>query len=568
MLYRKKRTLGSLSGSPVQEWVIMDNNNIMDIRYRLYGAPKYQSGTSKSIQDVMKSLKSSCKEIVVLNHLPRLGKTYSLLEYLNNSENTLSLYVSDIHQQMEQMVSNFSKMHVIQGAAKICPKLNDENTHDAEKNHLRFLFSGQFKRNLACRYCDAYKNCIYNKQFDFPENNIILTVAKESLPNPRIHTAFDFIIFDENMVKAAPIEPTLPKIDTELINSLYYGSQISFAYDNIKIISESSFTFKDNEIIKMLDEDAEYLGSDGIIRKTIKEISSLEFEEKKKFNGVLPFMANLYQTVEWAKRCYNAGECRPKHYRPYLHDAFDLINKYNTNLIIANATFSQPIYNQIENQYHNSLPQIKDIIDMPVTNKNSYLLNYKHPQGRSCSRTGLEEYGSEIFKTIETIPRFCEKKGLKTGLITFPEYEDNFPGFDVTDHFVAHRGKNDFDKVDVLTILGTHNIPRIGLLNKNYAITGEYLPIESLKNWKTKTINGSKISVPQNNQFRDTRLYLLYDEHLQTILRSGAHIKDKKTVINFGYVPPGCEKILTYKTFTNFRQLTNGYLTKIYAKKR
>ncbi len=546
----------------------MVNNNIKDNRYRLFGDSQHQKTTSNNIKEVINDLKSSYKEIVVLNHLPRLGKTHTLLEYLNNSENTLSPYVSDVHEQMNQMAVKFDKMHVIQGAAKICPKLNDKNTSIEDKNQLKFFFGGQFKRNLACRYCSIRKSCIYNKQFNFPENDLILTIAKESLPNPRIQTAFDFIIFDENMVKAAPIEPTLPEIQTNLINTLNYGAQIAFAYDNIKLISDSSFTLEDDEIIKMLEEDAEYLGSDGILRKTIQDLNSLDFEERKKVGGVLPFMANLYQTVEWAKKCYETGEYRPKHYRPYLHYAFDILDKYGSNLIIANATFKQSIYDRLENQYTHKLPQIKKIINTPVINKNSYLLNYRHPQGRSCSRSGLKEYGEELSKIIHTITRFCNKKGLKTGLITFPEYEDDFPDFDVTDHFVAHRGKNDFDDVDVLTILGTYNMPRIGVLNKNYAITGEYLPINSLKNWKTETINGAKISVPTLNTFRDTRLYLLYDEHLQTILRSGAHIQDQKTVINFGYIPSGVETLLTYKSFTTYRQLTNGYLTKIYSQKK
>ncbi|MEN6293398.1 MAG: hypothetical protein ABFD07_15465, partial [Methanobacterium sp.] len=242
----------------------MVNTNILDNRYRFFGDSQYQTITSNNIKEVIDDLKSSYKEIVVLNHLPRLGKTHTLLEYLNNSENTFSLYVSDVHEQMSQMAVKFDKMHVIQGAAKICPKLNDDQTPNSDKNQLKFFFNGQFKRNLACRYCSTRKSCIYNKQFNFPENDLILTIAKESLPNPKIQTAFDFIIFDENMVKAAPIEPTLPEIGTNLINTLNYGAQIAFAYDNIKLISESSFTLKDDEIIKMLKEDAEYLGSDRI----------------------------------------------------------------------------------------------------------------------------------------------------------------------------------------------------------------------------------------------------------------------------------------------------------------
>jgi len=546
----------------------MVNTNILDNRYRFFGDSQYQKITSTNIKEVIDNLKSSYKEIVVLNHLPRLGKTYTLLEYLNNSENTLSLYVSDVHEQMNQMAVKFDKMHVIQGAAKICPKLKDNKTSIEDKSQLKFFFGGQFKRNLACRYCSTRKNCVYTKQFNYPENDLILTIAKESLPNPKIQTAFDFIIFDENMVKAATLEPTLPEIDLNLINNLNYGAQIDFAYENIKLISESDFTVKDDEIIKMLEEDAEYLGSDRILLKTINEINNFDFQDKKKINRVLPFMANYYQTVEWVKKCYETGEYRPKHYKPYIHYAFDILNKYGSNLIIANATFKQSIYDRLENQYHHPLPKIKKIINTPVINKNSYLLNYRHPQGRSCSRSGLKEYGQEIFKIIHTITRFCKKKDLKTGLITFPEYEDNFPDFDVTDHFVAHRGKNDFDDVDVLTILGTYNMPRLGVLNKNYAITGEYLPVDSLKNWKTKTINGAKISVPTQHTFRDTRLYLLYDEHLQTILRSGAHIQNQKTVINFGYLPTDVETLLTYKTFTTYRQLTNGYLTKIYSQKK
>lgn len=539
-----------------------DSNIILNKVYNAYDISKFRSEVSEEITKIMNDLEGSYGEIVILKHLPRLGKTYNLLKYLNNSENTLSLYVSDIHKQMEQIATNFNKMRIIKGAASICPLLKNPETSENQMKYLNFLFSHKFKRNIACKQCNLYNNCIYNEQFDFPENNAIITIAKESLANKRVHSAFDFIIFDENMHKAKELEPTCPPLKTTTLENLTYGEQIKDTYQDIKYITESDTIIQDEEILKGLYEDAELFGSDKVLKTTITETRTL-----KDGQDILSFIVNLYETVEWAEKSYKIGKQQRTHYKPYLHYAFDILREYGSNLIIANATFEENIYNQIKKQYNYQLPSIKEISEIPLENKNSHLLNYNF-LGRNCSKTGLEEYGSEIFPMIHGIHRFCSKKGLKSGLITFNEYEEEFQEFDVIDHFVAHRGKNDFDNVDVLVILGTFNIPRLGILEKNYAITGEYLQEKDLREWKTKNINGCKITLPQNEQYQKTRLYLLYDEHLQAILRSGAHIDNKKTIITFGYVPPRVEEIFNYKTFNSNKQLINGYLTNIYTKRK
>lgn len=543
-------------------------NTIFNPVYTFFGASEYQLKVSNDIKNTIKDLESKEGQIVVLKYLPRLGKTYTLLDYLNNSENTFSLYVSDVHEQMGQMAQNFEKMWVIKGAAKICPLLNDLDTPKKRKNELEYLFSGHLKKNLACRFCKFISSCEYTKQFDFPENDVIVTIAKESLVNTRIYNKFDYIIFDESMVKASLIEPTIPEIDIDAFGNIKHGYNLLEAYEELKKSVDSTTVIDDRDLLRTFKEDADYVGSDKVLKDTLNEYWRMDAREREKAKGVIPFMTNLYQTVEWAQRCCDVGEYRPTHYKPYIHNAFDLLRKYDSNLILANATFDKQIYDYLKSQYLYELPELRVVCDLPIENKNSFLLHYVTPRGRSCSREGLKNYRREIFPMVEAIPRFCQKRGLKSGLITFQEYEDSFPDFDVVDHFVAHRGKDDFDDVDVLTILGTFNISRYDYLLYNYCITGEYLPLNALKEWFTEIIGISKVSVPVHDMFRVTRMYHLYEEHMQALLRSGAHIKDGRVVISFGYVPQDVKNMFKYEKFMKTKQLINGYLMNFYDEKR
>lgn len=529
-----------------------ENQNLEGIRLEM----------SSDINKMFESLEGAYGEIVVLKHLPRMGKTYNLLEYLNDS-NYLSLYVSDIHTQMDQIADNFNNMSVIKGLNKICPVIEDQKLFNQQSKDFKLLFTQNLKGTVLCKFCRLHDNCIYHQQFDFPIKGIV-SIAKESLQNRRITSNFfNYVVFDENMVKARTIKPYYRELDNNVLDDLSYGSAITDMYQTLQHLVKGNIATCDE--IKTFEQNMKIFQRKKILRTTLNEIRNINGLNKK--YDELSFLFRSYESLEWMKKGFLTNEFRDKYYKPYIHYAFDLLREYGSNIIIANATFEEDIYNQLKCQYPDKLPSIKEILKTPIQNKNSYLLHYNQ-LGRSCSKTGLEEYGSEIFPMIHGIHRFCSKRGLKSGLITFNEYEEEFQEFDVIDHFVAHRGKNDFDNVNVLVILGTFNIPRIGILEKNYAITGEYLQKKDIKDWKTMDINGCKIAAPQNEKYRNTRLYLLKDEHLQAILRSGAHIKSEKLVIVFGYVPMGVEKIFNYKIFRTTNQLVNGYLTNICSKGR
>ncbi len=532
----------------------------------------FQLSASNDIKSVIKDIEGLNSQIVVLKHLPRSGKTYTLLEYLNNS-NSFSLYVSDVHEQMEQLTTNFDKMWVIKGASKMCPLLKEDHAPFWVKKYFGHGNNGKLKRNIPCILCDQ-KDCEYNKQFDFPEANATVTIAKESLVNPRIVSAYDHIIIDEKMDKANLIQPYCPTFKEDALLSFDYALEIYEVYEEIKNLIDNKSIIEEREYLEKLKTDAKFISSKKVLGKTIYEIRDLDNNELVK--DVVPFLANLGSTINWMEKCYDINEYRDRFHVPYIHYAFDMLREYGSNLIFANATFDEGIYNLLKNQYKYDLPEIRTIMDKPIENKNSYLLHYNN-LGRSCSRSGLKGsaegsigYFPQIFKMIESIHRFCQKRGLRSGIITFSEYEDCFSDFNVVDHFVAHRGKNDFDEVDVLVILGTFNIPRLALLDKHYAISGEYLDKKYLENdyWKTKDINGCKIAISKHKGLMNTKLFLLYDEHLQAILRSGAHINDKKVVIVFGYVPDGTEKMFSYKKFDSTKQLINGYLTNSYSEGR
>ena len=530
------------------------SNIITDIQYKDCGLKKFQNNVAEQINDLMDELIVDKGRIVVLEYLPRSGKTYSVLDYINQKNNLLSLYVSDVHSQIGQLKENFDKLHIIKGAKQMCPM----------KEQKQQLFHENIQTNLACKLCYSNKNCVYQEQFNYPQKDVILGIAKESLLNSRLHDSFDFIIFDENMTKSQKIKPHFPIIDKEILESLNYGSTILFAYENIEILKDDKTYVMEEDTLKMFREDAALLSRNNVIRATIDDIKSMDNPEGL-FSKIVPFMANIHITKEWVERCYQVKENRPVHYKPYLLTAMELVEKYESNLIIANATYDENVYSNIKNQYKGELPDISKKLNLTLQNNESYLFHYNY-KGRNCSKTALKKYDYyvDIIHMLKSIHRFCEKRGLKSGLITYMDYEKKLPEFDVKDHFIGHRGKNDFDDVDVLTILGTFNIPRIELLRSHYAISGEYLDPINLKEWNVKRINGIQINIPKNENFANTRSYLLYDEHLQAILRSGAHLTPKKVVIVFGYVPPSVENILKYRYFSNQKRLINGFLTHIF----
>lgn len=166
----------------------------------------YRNIVSSDIVNLMEELDRSNNEIVVLKYNSRSGKTYSSVEYLNNSNN-LSLYVSDVHAQMKQLTGKFDSMWPIKGRVEMCPILKTK----APKN-IRLYSNDKKFNNFSCHLCPKNYNCLYYDQFKFPHEHTIVTIANESLANTRLHTAYDTIFIDENMIKAQQVEHSLQNL--------------------------------------------------------------------------------------------------------------------------------------------------------------------------------------------------------------------------------------------------------------------------------------------------------------------------------------------------------------------
>ena len=163
---------------------------------------------------------------------------------------------------------------------KFCPLLNEEN------NQLKYFFNKKFKQNIACILCNQYNECPYQKQFDFPKNNAIITIAKQSLPNKKVHSAFDLIIYDEDMLKANIIEPYFPKLDMEILEQLSYGSNIETIQSELKTLIENKSIIEGWEYINALKEEAAILRSKKALLKTRDELKEIQ---KEKTSEILPF---------------------------------------------------------------------------------------------------------------------------------------------------------------------------------------------------------------------------------------------------------------------------------------
>jgi hypothetical protein len=209
--------------------------------------------------------------------------------------------------------------------------------------------------------------------------------------------------------------------------------------------------------------------------------------------------------------------------------------------------------------YQYQLPTVEEF-PFHFENKNSLLLHYNY-KARSCSKIGLDNYGAEIYIMAKNLIRFGNKKGLKTGIITFKNQNQLFTKeTDVVSYFGGHQGSNTFDDVDLLIILGTYHINPDGLYQKYFMLTNQLL-IDDPARWNNfQHINGARITLSDNTLLNELKLYKLNEEHGQAIFRSGAHVQNGKNCNCIWlrpedvHQPPRIQHIQHRKRCQNFHQ--------------
>lgn len=501
-------------------------------------------------------------DILAVNMPNRIGKTFTTLKHYE-MEPCKVLYLSDRHDQISEIDNGEKYVHWY-GLNKLCEKKDDK--------FIGSLIAQGLRANVICRYCDK-KTCNYKKQFDIPDN-VIVIAPKEFLQTQRVKQPWDVIIFDENMEKAKKIKSTYPSIPEEVftkynVDYQYYQEIGNFIETLPTDVSTIKLTFIGNTFNQDLIN---------IINQIKTQDKLIEENEK----DLIAFLNNIQETIQWISYAQKHG-LMEHFYKPYLHYAFDLRKEYKSKIIILNTSLERWIYDKITDRYEYDLPE-PEFYSAHFNNYDSLLLNYNHNK-RSCNKGAITQkrsifkskkrgsifggnYGSEILEMVQRSISYANNHGLKVGIISFKdlkdELEEKFQGkTHIISYFGGHQGSNKFDDVDVLIIIGTYHINPSGLYQIHYKITGEYLK-DNPANMRAnkKTINGTQLYLTDNEDFNKVKLYKLKEEHGQAIFRSGAHVKPDKIVINFGFVPEGTEKVLKYKEFKNKEQLM-GHLSRI-----
>lgn len=488
-------------------------------------------------------------QIIVNNSPNRFGKTYSTLDYTSRVPGRW-LYLSDRHAQIGEL-EHIEKVVHWKGFKKSCERKDDP--------FIAALISNGIGARVICKSFCSRKSCKYRKQFKIPDD-VIVIAPKEYLATSYVDGHWDMIIWDENLERARKVQLVYPTIPDDAFIDHAISSRFYKAVGRVRD-GHSEYDIKDLEIWA----NTALSKFSGLISE-IKEGST--FSPTAEENNLISFINNIPMTLEWIQ-CAQEYGLMDHYYKPYLHNAFDLQRKHQSPLVILNTSYNSWIYDQIANNYYDSLPKpiLKGIM---LNNPDSYLLHYYNLK-RSCSRNAIlnserskfgGSYGDEIYEMVKRTINFANKRELKVGVITFQSLIDEIEKLfgdkvDVTGHYGGHQGSKTFDDVDVLINIGTYHLNPLALYNKHYIINKEYLAHSPAK-WggeNTKIINGMLVTLTDNEKLNRIKLYKLNEEHGQAIFRSGAHVSPRKLVVNFGYVPEGLEKTLTYKRFHNKNSL-------------
>lgn len=469
------------------------------------------------------------------------------------------LYVSDRHNQINEVDVTLNTDEFIHwyGIDQICPRKSNQ--------YVKFLIDNKLPTSVICRDCQFKKNCMYLAQFKLEDFKVV-AAPKEFLPSRYIQdNKWDIIIIDEIIDKTNPIKPYVGNIDRKLFESFGIIDLYPF-YTFIKTAIESKDIEGIGESIEDLKDYAIYIRGK-IIPEVVKQIKKDNLLKSKDIGEFLQFLNKFSETIEYLECCIKYG-FKPHFSTPYLYYVFNLREKYGSNVIILNTSLKMEVLDLLVTNYNKSIPEPL-VFDFPIENKNSFLLHYNF-KGRSCSKGALFEldekyrikqdengyplfnekkYGKEVLMIIFDIINYFKKNNLKVGVITFKRaiklFEDKV---DVISYFGGHQGSNAFDDVDILIIMGTFNINPNGIYNKHYSITKEFLG-ENKALWNKRVkINGMQMNFSDNDELNLIKEYKLHEEHGQAIFRSGAHVKDGKIVISFGFVPKGVENLLNYSS--------------------
>lgn len=491
-------------------------------------------------------------QIIVNNAPNRFGKTVTTLLYYSKLPGKY-LYLSDRHSQIGEL--KIKKSRHWYGQRLKCERKDEP--------FINSLMAQGLGANIICSYFCKEKFCEYKKQFQIPDD-VIVVAPKEYLATSYVQgTLWDSVILDENLEKAQKITYTYPDISKDVFES--YGLKYCM-YNVVGEIINGSHDYTKAHLPEL---EVRTIIEKGQLSDLIKKIRGSDevFSPNYDERNLISFLNNLPNTMQWIQYCMEYGTM-DHFYKPYLHFAYDLL-KEKTKMVILNTSFDKFIYHQIAARYHE--PVVEPLYyNVYLENKDSYLFQYNYHK-RSLSKNTITEergskfggkYGAEILEMVQRAVSFASKRELKTGVITFKSLVDEVnelfdDDVDIVSYFGGHQGSNKFDDVDVLIIIGTYHLNPYGLYQKHYAINNEYLEYDKAK-WggeNNTTINGMLVNLTDNEKLNRVKLYKLNEEHQQAIFRSGAHIQPGKLVVNFGYVPKGVEKVLKYGKFFTKNQL-------------
>ncbi len=388
--------------------------------------------------------------IIILNHQPGIGKTTSVMKYINQKLEQDSdfkfFYFTDKHKTIDEHIKkHFKSTPVIHWKG-----FEHFTTY---KDALTLYEDFHLKADAISKITDIGKTTLnkyldqFSKAYDltrvFAPFNYLKSYHFNNLEK-------DVIFLDENISQL--ITFTLNEnITIEVFNKISPENAKEW---ETKLREKDFYYFMKTEIQKDIIESYTNAVSEAYSDKEknenlpiLKQFNPYDFKHYIQFGSI----------YNWKKNSYS--------FPLYYYDAFDEIQK-NTPLIILDASFNKYLFSYFLESYNGEMRKLKYgkgftdlnicILKSDVKNKDTYIYRM-HPRAAGSKRSVIgylqetsESISSEIKEIINTF-------GIENvGIITFKDIAKYGPilGLDI-EHFGGLRGTNILEDKRVLIIIGS-----------------------------------------------------------------------------------------------------------------
>jgi hypothetical protein len=388
-------------------------------------------------------------DIIVLNHQPGIGKTYSIMNYvvrkLKDDSNYSFFYFTDKHKTIKEHISNFFKDYEVlhwEGFNRI---ISNRDAVSAYYNYSLKIPAVNKLYRINPNELD-----IYYSQFN-KSNKLKRVFSPFNYLDSKYFTNkleyLDIVFLDESITQMVTYS-----IDNDNTEKVFRA--LSSKGDIWVKHLHNNLEYFDDEILKEINNSYKSIAEDALQKKDDNKelLSTLKKFKPYIFNRFIKW-GSLY---DWKEQSYT--------FPMYYYNAFDAILK-GVPIVISDASFNEYLFSYFLESYNGETRELgkegfKDlnVIILQTKHKNKDTIIYRmHPRA-SYSKSSVVDYHKETEKsTAYEIGEIIRVFGVENvGIVSFKDISitGKLLGLNI-EHFGGLRGTNILEDKPVLIILGT-----------------------------------------------------------------------------------------------------------------